>query len=255
MRARKRFGQNFLHDPRVIARIVDALDPQPQQRLVEIGPGRAALTAPVLARSGRLDVVEIDRDLAHDLRAREEAGLTVHEADALAFDFTALSQQYNAPLRVFGNLPYNISTPILFHLIEHVDVISDMLFMLQKEVVERIVAQPGNKTYGRLTIMLAVALRAESLFTIGPGAFVPAPKVESAIVRLTPLPQPLVDHETLNSMRMIVTQAFSQRRKTLRNALRGLVSAETMESCGLDPKQRPETVDPKQFAALAQSRL
>lgn len=249
--ARRRFGQNFLHDPQVIGRIVNALDPQPGQALVEIGPGLGALTEPVIAAAGHLHAVEIDRDLAAALRQRFSAQqLTLHEADALQFDFARLAE--NGRLRIFGNLPYNISTPMLFHLLECQGKIRDMLFMLQKEVVDRITAPVGSKAYGRLSVMLAIEVRAERLFTIGPGAFRPPPKVHSAMVHLVPHQQPLVAAHARRRLAQIVTQAFSRRRKTLRNALHGLVAVEQMLAQGLDPGQRPETVEPKQFAALAQ---
>ncbi len=253
-RPRKRFGQHFLHDPRVIARIVDTLDPRPGERLVEIGPGRGALTYPVLARAGRLDVVEIDRDLAEALRRTPAAAgeLVVHEADALQFDFTALVHRTRR-LRLFGNLPYNISTPLLFRLASQFAAIDDMLFMLQKEVVDRMTATPGNKTYGRLTVMLAVVARMDKLFTIGPGAFAPPPRVDSAIVRITPLPAPVVTGAVRDRFAQLVSLAFSQRRKTLRNALRAMATAQEIADAGLDPGQRPETVDPAGFAALAHS--
>lgn len=255
MRSRKRFGQHFLHDPQVIARIVNTLDPRPGDRLVEIGPGRGALTYPVLARTNKLDVVEIDRDLAAELRGAAVSGeLTVHEADALQFDFAGLVRG-SQRLRLFGNLPYNISTPLLFRLVAQSAAIDDMLFMLQKEVVDRMTAVPGNKTYGRLTVMLAVVTRMEKLFTIGPGAFTPAPRVDSAIVRITPLARPGVSEAARECFAQLVSLAFSQRRKTLRNALRAMATAQAISDAGLDPGQRPETVEPEGFAALAQSLI
>ena len=250
MPIRKRFGQHFLHDPAVIQRIVAALNPQPGQRLVEIGPGRGALTLSVLQQAGSLDVIEVDRDLA--ALAREQfvghGELRVHESDALEFDFSALGKD----LRVFGNLPYNISTPLLFHLIDHAASIHDMLFMLQKEVVNRMTAPPGNKTYGRLTVMLAAAVSAEHLFDVGSGAFKPPPKVDSAIVRLRPHGTPpfaIADHAVFEQ---VVRQAFSHRRKTLRNALAGLASTEDIVAAGQDPAARPETIDPAGFSAIAE---
>jgi 16S rRNA (adenine1518-N6/adenine1519-N6)-dimethyltransferase len=252
IRARKRFGQHFLHDARVLARIVEAIDPQPGQRLVEIGPGTGALTLPLLARGGRLEVIEIDRDLAAGLRQRcaGRGELVVHEGDVLEFDFRALHGG-GAPLRVCGNLPYNISTPLLFHLLEARAVIGDMHFMLQKEVVDRIVAAPGNKVYGRLTVMLAAACRAEALFRVGRGAFQPPPAVDSAVVRLLPHaadPFPLPDRARFAR---IVAAAFSMRRKTLRNSLRGLVDADAFAAAGIAPERRPETLAPAEFARLA----
>lgn len=254
LRPRKRFGQHFLHDPAVIGRIVDALDPQPGQTLVEIGPGRGALTFPVLERSGSLDVIEIDRDLAQRLRAIEDlpGTLTVHACDALTFDFGSLAGG-GEPVRVFGNLPYNISTPLLFRLLQQATQISDMLFMLQREVVDRMTATPGNKTYGRLTVMLAASARAEKLFRVGRGAFTPPPQVESAIVRVIPRTQTLDADVDPHFFSRLVNQAFSHRRKTLRNALSGLATAEQIAAAGIDPSRRPETVDPEGFVRITRS--
>ncbi len=251
-RARKRFGQHFLHDPGVLARIVAAIDPKPGERIVEIGPGRGALTLPLLERCGRLDAVEIDRDLVPGLRARAAAAgaLVVHEADALAFDFAALRGP-GGKLRVCGNLPYNISTPLLFHLLESRAAIADMHFMLQKEVVDRMVAPPGGKEYGRLTVMLAAACRATSLFRVGRGAFQPPPAVDSAVVRLVPHaadPFPLPDAARFAR---VVAAAFSMRRKTLRNSLRGLVDEAGFAAAGIAADRRPETLAPAEFARLA----
>ena len=235
IRARKRFGQHFLHDPGVLGRIVAAIDPRPGERIVEIGPGRGALTLPLLERCGRVEVIEIDRDLVPVLRERA-AGLgelVVHEADVLEVDFASLHGG-GARLRVCGNLPYNISTPLLFHLLESRAVIADMHFMLQKEVVDRIVAPPGGKTYGRLTVMLAAACSSEALFRVGRGAFQPPPAVDSAVVRLVPHevdPFPLPDPARFAR---VVAAAFSMRRKTLRNSLRGLVDAAKFASAGID---------------------
>ena len=252
IRARKRFGQHFLHDPGVLGRIAAAIDPRPGERIVEIGPGRGALTLPLLERCGRVEVIEIDRDLVPVLRERA-AGLgelVVHEADVLEVDFASLHGG-GARLRVCGNLPYNISTPLLFHLLESRTVIADMHFMLQKEVVDRIVAPPGGKTYGRLTVMLAAACSSEALFRVGRGAFQPPPAVDSAVVRLVPHevdPFPLPDPARFAR---VVAAAFSMRRKTLRNSLRGLVDAAKFASAGIDPTRRPETLAPAEFASLA----
>jgi 16S rRNA (adenine1518-N6/adenine1519-N6)-dimethyltransferase len=251
-RARKRFGQHFLHDPGVIRRIVEAIDPQPGQRLVEIGPGLGALTAPLLERAGRLEVVEIDRDVVAPLQARC-AGLgelVVHLQDVLTLDFAALAAG-GPPLRVCGNLPYNISTPLLFHLLESRHAIRDMHFMLQKEVVDRIVAPPGGKDYGRLTVMLAAACRSERLLRVGAGAFSPPPKVESAVVRLLPLQAPPFPLPDPGRFAAIVAAAFSMRRKTLRNGLRRLVDEAGFAASGIDPGRRPETLSPAEFGALA----
>jgi 16S rRNA (adenine1518-N6/adenine1519-N6)-dimethyltransferase len=251
IRARKRFGQHFLHDPGVLARIVAAIDPRPGERIVEIGPGLGALTRPLLERCRRIEVIEIDRDVIPELQKRcAGAGeLVVHEGDVLAFDVRALHGG-GLKLRFCGNLPYNISTPLLFHLLEARAVITDMHFMLQKEVVDRIVAKPGGKIYGRLTVMLAAACSAEALFRVGSGAFQPAPAVESAVVRLIPHaadPFPLPDRARFARL---VAAAFSMRRKTLRNSLRGLVDPAAFEAAGIAPERRPETLSPAEFAKL-----
>lgn len=256
-RARKRFGQNFLHDEAIIEAIVEAISPDPSQHLVEIGPGRGALTEPLLHRCGRLDVIELDRDLVpllkHKLQ-RYQDQLQIHEADALRFDYRSL-QEGTEPLRVIGNLPYNITTPLLFHLLAQADCIDDMCFMLQREVVERICAQPGNKQYGRLSIMIQYQCHAEQLFIVPPEAFDPAPKVESAIIYLQPLAEPLGGEVDLQAMNLIVTQAFSQRRKTIANTLKKLISYEDLDQVGIAPTQRPETVTVEQFVQLAHCYL
>jgi 16S rRNA (adenine1518-N6/adenine1519-N6)-dimethyltransferase len=248
---RKRFGQHFLHDEGVIRRILAALSPQPGQTLVEIGPGLGVLTVPLLQRVHTLHVVELDRDLIPRLRAAcaGHGQLGVHQADALRFDFRALAPA-GGKLRLVGNLPYNISTPLLFHLLEQADVIADMHFMLQKEVVARMVAQPGETAYGRLSVSLAAQAAAESLFDVGRGAFTPPPRVESAVVRVTPRPAAFpIDDPALFSG--IVTAAFSQRRKTLANALHRLLGRDEMARLGVDPQLRAERVSPAQFAQLA----
>jgi 16S rRNA (adenine1518-N6/adenine1519-N6)-dimethyltransferase len=241
-----------LHDPSVLARIVAAIDPQPGERIVEIGPGRGALTLPLLERCRRLEAIEIDRSLVPALRAAAagHGELVVHEADVLEVDFAALHGG-GAKLRVCGNLPYNISTPLLFHLLESREAIADMHFMLQKEVVDRIVAPPGGKSYGRLTVMLAAACSATALFRVGRGAFQPPPAVDSAVVRLVPHaapPFPLPDPERFAR---VVAAAFSMRRKTLRNSLRGLVDAGRFAAAGIEDSRRPETLAPAEFARLA----
>jgi 16S rRNA (adenine1518-N6/adenine1519-N6)-dimethyltransferase len=248
--ARKRFGQNFLNDAHVIDKILQAIDPQAGDALVEIGPGRGALTAGLLETAKALDAIEIDRDLAAELQQRfAGSGLTLHIADALKFDFAALAAQRGQRLRVIGNLPYNISTPLLFHLLAAHHAIHDLHIMLQREVIERICAQPGSSEYGRLTVMLAPWVMAEHLFDVGPGSFRPAPEVWSAVARLTVREQPAFEVDARYAR--VVSAAFSQRRKTLRNALRSLVDAAAIESCGIDPGARPETLSPAQFAALA----
>ncbi len=249
-RARKRFGQNFLHDPAVIQRIVDVINPQRHDHIVEIGPGKGALTELILERVDKLDVIEIDRDLVSALTTtiNNDKRLIIHEADALKLDFSQFNQ---SDLRIVGNLPYNISTPLLFHLLAYKDCIKDMLFMLQKEVVNRICAEPGNKQYGRLTIMLQTYCDVKSLFIIKPGAFSPSPKVDSAIVRLTPLSKPrfeLSDHE---SLKVIVREAFSQRRKTIRNALKKLITETEIEKLSIAPEIRAENLQISDFVKLA----
>jgi 16S rRNA (adenine1518-N6/adenine1519-N6)-dimethyltransferase len=252
MQPRKRFGQNFLHDPGTIARIHSAIAPLPGQHLVEIGPGRGAITAGLLTAAGRLHVVEIDRDLVGPLAERFASfgGLTIHNADALTFDLCRL-REGDARLRVIGNLPYNVSTPLLFRFLEQVECIEDMHFMLQREVVERIAAEPGSKAYGRLSVMLQAQCRATALFTIGPGAFTPAPKVDSAFLRLTPyrpLPHPIADIPALSRL---VAQAFSQRRKTLRNTLKGKLPAGLLETQGIDLGKRAEEIPVEAYIRLA----
>jgi len=249
--ARKRFGQHFLHDRGVLERIVSAIDPRPDQSLVEIGPGRGALTELLASKCRTLDAVEIDRDLAAWLRQRYAgaSGFQLHEADALEFDFAALARLRGARLRVIGNLPYNISTPLLFHVAAAHEHIDDLHVMLQKEVIERIVAAPGSGEYGRLTVMLAPWIEARHLFDVGPGAFTPAPRVWSAVARLAVRREPAF--VVPRAFARTVSAAFSQRRKTLRNALRSLMDAETIAAAGIDPGARPETLSPAQFAALA----
>jgi 16S rRNA (adenine1518-N6/adenine1519-N6)-dimethyltransferase len=251
---RKRFGQHFLHDPTVLEHIVAEVGPRPDDRLVEIGPGRGALTRLLLeSGKGALDAIEIDRDLAALLRS-ELAGyprFVLHEVDALEFDFTQLGQARGGRLRVVGNLPYNISTPLLFHLLKHAGAIEDLHVMLQREVVARMAAQPDDADYGRLTIMLAPWVSVERLFDVGPGAFTPPPRVWSAVVRLTMRAEPAF--AVSPHFAQVVTAAFSHRRKTLRNALRGLVSLEQIESCGLDAGARPETFAPQAFNELART--
>jgi len=246
--ARKRFGQHFLVDPHYLGRIVAAIDPQPEDNLVEIGPGLGALTRPLLERLKHLTVIEIDRDLAAKLVAEFPAErLTLHSADALAFDFTSLGRE----LRVVGNLPYYISSPLLFHLAQHDANIRDVTVMLQKEVVDRMAAVPATPEYGRLSITLQVRFRIERLFTVPPGAFRPAPKVESAVARLTPLrdQRPRIADERLFAR--IVAAAFGQRRKTLRNAVRTLASDAELERAGIDPGARGETLSVFDFVRLA----
>ena len=255
-RPRKRFGQHFLHDPGVIDRIIRLIQLDAGQTVVEIGPGLGALTLPLLRILGTLDVVEIDRDLPQQLRAAcaaaglDPAALHIHQADALLFDFATL-RTGDQRLRVVGNLPYNISTPLLFHLLEQAEHIQDMHFMLQKEVVDRLAASAGSANYGRLSVMVQYRCRVNALFQVGPGAFQPPPKVESAIVRLQPLASPAVSVANEQHFARIVGQAFSQRRKTLRNSLRGLLTGDEIAAAGVDPVARPETLPLTGFAALS----
>jgi 16S rRNA (adenine1518-N6/adenine1519-N6)-dimethyltransferase len=250
-RPRKRFGQNFLHDPGIIGRIVAAINPHPGESLVEIGPGRGAITLPLLQAAGKLTVIELDRDLIRPLQTHcSEAGeLVIHNADALRFDFCSLADATS--LRVVGNLPYNISTPLLFHLLDQHRCIQDLHFMLQKEVVDRMAAVPGSRQYGRLSVMLQYRCRVTPLFVIGPGAFNPPPKVDSAFVRLEPYAQPPVSVDDEAVFAVLVRQAFAQRRKTLRNALREMLDADEIKEAGVDPTARAETLSLNAFAALA----
>jgi len=251
--ARKRFGQNFLHDPRVINNIVKSIRPREGDNMVEIGPGMGAITEHLLdGTHGHLHVVELDRDLIPGLKVKffNHPGFEVHEADALKYDFRELMTD-ERPLRIVGNLPYNISTPLIFHLLSYHDRVQDMHFMLQKEVVQRLAAQAGDKHYGRLGIMAQYYCDVQHLFDVGPGAFKPAPKVDSAIVRLVPhttLPYPAKDVKTL---RDVVRSAFAMRRKTLRNNLKQIMDVELLSDMGIDPAIRPERLELKDFVRIA----
>ncbi|GAA5007877.1 16S rRNA (adenine(1518)-N(6)/adenine(1519)-N(6)) -dimethyltransferase RsmA [Acinetobacter puyangensis] len=249
--ARKRFGQNFLHDQRVIEKIVRAVNPRRDDNVVEIGPGLAALTSPLIAEVDQLTVVELDRDLAAGLpnRVLHPERLSIVEADALKFDFSSLATE--KPLRVVGNLPYNISTPLLFHLVQQGKVVQDMHFMLQKEVVERITASPNSKEYGRLSVMLQYYCKATYLFEVPAGAFNPPPKVTSAVFRLEPyLDKPIIAKSEKN-LAALVAHVFTQRRKTLRNSLKGKLDEAGFAQAGVDPMARPETLSLTQFVALS----
>ncbi len=252
---RKRFGQHFLHDPGMIRRIVAAIQPLHGEHIVEIGPGLGALTLPLLQAAGELDVVELDRDLIPKLTdyCAGHGILRIYNADALRFDFAQLAGD-GRKLRIAGNLPYNISTPLLFHLLDQADCIRDMYFMLQKEVVERMISAPGGSDYGRLSVMLQYRCAMEKLFNVGPGAFTPAPKIESAVVRLTPYATPPVTINNEAQFAALVKQAFSQRRKTLRNTLRGRVTEQQMRAAGIDPNRRAETLSLEEYAALSNVR-
>ncbi|MGH8550224.1 MAG: 16S rRNA (adenine(1518)-N(6)/adenine(1519)-N(6))-dimethyltransferase RsmA [Methylococcales bacterium] len=251
-RPRKRFGQNFLHDPSVVAEILAVIHPQRHEHLVEIGPGTGALTDPLLSRCDFLDAIEIDRDLAARLKIQYSgsAKLKVLCADALDVNFTDLRKS-TEQLRIIGNLPYNISTPLLFHLLEQQSCIRDMHFMLQKEVVDRICAEPGSKVFGRLSVMLQFHCDAEKLFEVSSCSFRPAPKVNSAVVRLMPRPSPKYSVTDIAALKTLVGQAFSRRRKTLRNALNGYLSADEIASTGVSPSVRAETVGVADFTRLS----
>jgi 16S rRNA (adenine1518-N6/adenine1519-N6)-dimethyltransferase len=251
-RARRRYSQNFLRDPAAIGRIIDAIAPQPQDRIVEVGPGRGALTGPLLARCEHVTAVEIDRDLARALVRRFEAGrLTLIQADALRIDWAALAQQCGAPLRIVGNLPYHISTPLLFAWLPIASQVADQHVMLQKEVVDRIVARPGGREYGRLSVMLQFRYRVERLFNVPPGAFAPAPKVHSSVIRLVPRAIGELALADAKAFSRVVTAAFGQRRKTLRNALAAVMPEAAVRRAGVDPGARAETLDIAAFARLA----
>jgi 16S rRNA (adenine1518-N6/adenine1519-N6)-dimethyltransferase len=252
-RPKKHYGQHFLHERGVIERIVAAIAPQPGERIVEIGPGEGALTLPLLRATGHLTAIELDTELIEPLRERAAAlgELEVIHADVLKVDLTALARA--GKLRLAGNLPYYVSSPILFHCLAHADAIADMHFMLQKEVVDRMAAEPGSKVYGRLSVMLQLACRVEPLLRVAPGAFRPPPKVDSAVVRLVPLPiSQRPDAYLARAIEIVVRAAFGQRRKTLSNALRGLLPAEAIHGAGIDPRARAESVAPRGFVALAQ---
>jgi len=249
---KKRFGQHFLHDKNILSRIVEYVAAKPGERIVEIGPGEGALTLPLLRAAGSLTVIELDRDLIEPLRTRASGvgELTIVHRDVLEVDIGTLAA--GGTIRLVGNLPYNISTPILFHCLDHAAAIRDMHFMLQKEVVERMAAGPGSKTYGRLSVMLQLRCAVEPLFDVPPTAFTPPPKVDSAVVRLVPLSPdrlPKVDFDVIDR---VVRAAFGQRRKTLSNALKGVADADDLAAAGIDPRLRAEQLAPATFVALAQ---
>jgi len=248
--ARKRFGQNFLTDKQVLSDIIDAIAPRQGETMVEIGPGLAAMTALLLKQLDHMHVVELDRDLVTRLeKAYPRERLTVHSGDALKFDFGAIPVAEGQKLRVVGNLPYNISSPLLFHLADFAHLIEDQHFMLQKEVVERMVAEPGSKTYGRLSVMLQWRYDMSLMFIVPPTAFDPPPQVESAIVRMVPVKQQLpCDAKRLET---VVAKAFSQRRKVIRNCVAGMFTEAQLVEAGIDPSVRPEAVSLAQYVALA----
>ena len=256
--ARKRFGQHFLHDPAVIRRIIATIDPAPADNIVEIGGGMGALTGPLLERVSALHVVEVDTRLAAELeqlgasraRGASAARLYVHRADALEFDFSSLATA-DRKLRIVGNLPYNIATPLLFHLLGRRETLRDLHVMLQKEVVTRMTAGPGSKDYGRLTVMLSAWADIERCFDIGPGAFVPAPKVWSTFVRIVPRAEPRFAISDQERFASLVAHLFSMRRKTIGRSLKERLSAPAIAAAGLDPRARPEDLAPAEFARLA----
>lgn len=264
--AKKHLGQNFLHDRSVIDRIVQAVNPKPGDRLVEIGPGQGALTFPLLDRHGQLTVIEFDRDLVAPLTemAKQHGRLEVIHRDVLQVDFTALAARSDSHadpdeattsadgrIRLVGNLPYNLSSPILFHALDHAPAISDMVFMLQKEVVDRMAAGPGSKVYGRLSVMLQAYCNVSPLFIVPPEAFHPVPKVDSAVVRLVPRPAMEIAVVDRTLFANVVRDAFGQRRKTLRNALSRICDTAAMESTGISPQARAEQIPVQDFVRLA----
>lgn len=258
-KARKRFGQNFLVDDGIIRRIVKSIHPKSSDNLVEIGPGKGAITSQLLSACPTLNVVELDRDLIPILLAQFVADypkFKINQADALKFDFATLLDQDDdgndkGPLRIVGNLPYNISTPLIFHLLSYADQVRDMHFMLQKEVVDRMAAQPNEKAYGRLSIMVQYYCKVESLFPVPPECFQPRPKVDSAIVRLAPYAEPPHPAKNVKLLERLVNTAFQQRRKTLRNALKQLMPADAIESLDIDTGKRPENLTLQDFVSLS----
>jgi 16S rRNA (adenine1518-N6/adenine1519-N6)-dimethyltransferase len=251
-KARKRFGQNFLIDEEIIQRIIDAIHPRPGELIIEIGPGQAALSGPLLEAGVNLHLIEIDRDLAAVLQRQlgGSSSMRLHQGDALRTDFSRITD--GQPFRLVGNLPYNISTPVLFHVLKWHGLIEDMHFMLQKEVVERMAASPGGKAWGRLSIMCQYHCEVTPLFTVAPVSFSPVPRVHSAVVRLVPHKRPPVEVSSFPNFSKLVGQAFSMRRKTLRNSLRSLLDADRIQSAGIDPGLRPEALSLQQFATLAE---
>ncbi|HFB66990.1 MAG TPA: 16S rRNA (adenine(1518)-N(6)/adenine(1519)-N(6))-dimethyltransferase RsmA [Aeromonadales bacterium] len=251
--ARKRFGQNFLHDENIIHRIIQSINPLETDNIIEIGPGLGAITRQILKRTGKIQVVELDRDIIPKLKIQclNTGDLIIHQADALKFDFHSLLQQSQQPLRVIGNLPYNISTPLLFHLFDYIDDVADMHFMLQKEVVQRMAASPGNKQWGRLSIMVQYFCKIEMLFLVPPTAFNPAPRVESAIVRLIPHQQKPFIADNFSVFEQIVISAFGQRRKTLRNALKKWLTVEELQQLDINAVLRPEQLQLAEYVKIA----
>jgi len=256
-RAKKRFGQNFLSDPGIIQRIIQSINPKPGERLIEIGPGLGALTCPILKMIGEIDVIELDRDIVPKLQLNcglnysSENKLRIHNVDVLNFDFSALN--YEQDLRIIGNLPYNISTPIIFHLVEYSKIIQDMFFMLQKEVVHRLAAKPNTTNYSRLSVMAQYHFMVTPLFLVPPESFEPIPKVDSAIVRLIPHTDKPVKVNDEKEFSKLIRISFSQRRKTLRNVLKETCTAKQIELAGIDPSARAQSLTLQQFADLHNS--
>ena len=253
-RPKKSFGQHFLHEKRYIERIVSSIAPRDGDTVVEIGPGEGAMTLPLLAVAKTMTAIELDTDLIPALQERANAigELRIVHSDVLKVDFSALARELGAEkLRIAGNLPYYISSPILFHCVDHASAIQDMHFMLQKEVVDRMAAEPGSKVYGRLSVMLQLACRVTPLFTVPPGAFRPPPKVDSAVVRLVPLPPGELPDAAPEKIHRVVKAAFAMRRKTLSNTLKGLLDEATIRDLGIDPRARAETLAPRDFVKLA----
>ncbi len=251
-KTKKRFGQHFLHDLSVIQKLIYEINPKPTDRIIEIGPGLGALTFPLLDKLNSLDVVEIDRDIIAKLKQKNNPKLHIHGVDALQFDFTTLVNNENT-IRIVGNLPYNISTPLIFHLLESKNIITDMHFMLQNEVVIRITAEPGSKTYGRLSVMVQYHYQTEYLFFVGPESFSPPPKVDSAILRLSPWKTPPYIAKDEQQFSQIVTQAFSMRRKTLRNNLKKIIDSSQIEDLGIDSSLRAENLTVEEFVSISNS--
>jgi len=252
-RARKRFGQHFLHDRSVIERILRAIDPRPGESLLEIGPGRGALSYPLLQRCKSLTAIELDRDLIPILEknARGLGQLEIINADILEFELASIAA--GRKIRLLGNLPYNISTPLMFHLLESAHLIKDMHFMVQKEVAQRIVAGSGDPSYGRLSVMLQFHCRCQYLFEVAPSCFNPPPRVDSAVIRLIPRQQPKQEIDDYAQFSELVQQAFGQRRKTISNSLKSILDRETISACGIDPGLRAENLEIADFAKLSRA--
>ena len=249
-KTKKRFGQHFLNDQSVIQQIIASIYPKQDDLLVEIGPGLGALTLPLLQRVSRLHVVEIDRDILQRLESLQDSRIIIHASDALKFNMADVRAE-NTPIRIVGNLPYNISTPLIFHLLDSPSIIQDMHFMLQKEVVERITAQPNSKHYGRLSVMVQYHCMTENLFAVPPVAFKPPPKVDSAVIRLIPWEIKPYLAKNVKTLSHLVNQAFMKRRKTLRNALKEVLSQEQIEQAGVDSGLRPENLTVEEFVKLS----